>query len=465
MLIVGAEVDGARCDVRLARDRVADVAPTLARRRGEEELDAEGGALLPGLHDHHLHLLALAAALGSARCGPPEVRDAAALAAALAGASPRDGWIRGVGYHESVAGSLDRDRLDALGPRLPVRVQHRSGALWIVNSRAIERLGLDALGPTPEGVERDSRGRATGRLFRLDGWLRERMGAGEPPALAPLGALLARAGVTGVTDATVSTSEAELRLIEQAAARGDLLQRIVLMGGPGLRARSRGRVKVGAVKLILDEAALPEQARLCASIAAAHDLGRPVAIHCVTRATLVFALAAFSGAGCRPGDRVEHASVAPPDVLAELARLPLTIVTQPGFVSERGDAYLADVEPSDRPWLYRAAGVLAAGVPLGGGTDAPFGAADPWAAMAAAVTRRTQEGRLLGPAERLTPERALALFTTPPEAPGGAPRRVAKGALADLCLLDRPWQSARSALSQRWVRATWIGGRLATPVR
>ncbi len=462
MLILGAEVGGARRDVRVTGGRVAEIAPALARRRGEAVLDAGGGALLPGLHDHHLHLLALAAALGSARCGPPEVRDAAALSAALARAAPRAGWIRGVGYHESVAGELDRQRLDALGPRLPIRVQHRSGALWIVNSPAIERLGLDGSASTPDGVERDAGGRATGRLFRLDGWLRERIGAIEPPELAPLGELLARAGVTGVTDASASTSESELGLIEQGAARGDLPQRIVVMGGLGLRAPSHTRVKLGAVKLILDEAALPERDGLCASIAAAHSLGRSVAVHCVTRATLVFALSAFAAAGCRPGDRIEHASVAPPDVVAELARLPLTVVTQPGFVTERGDAYLVDVEADDRPWLYRAAGLLAAGVPLGGATDAPFGAADPWAAMRAAVERRTAGGRALGLAERLTPERALALFTTPPDAPGGAPRRVAEEAPADLCLLDRPWQAARSALSRDLVRATFIGGRVAS---
>lgn len=206
--------------------------------------------------------------------------------------------------------------------------------------------------------------------------------------------------------------------------------------------------------------ALPDHDALCASIAQAHSVDRAVAIHCVTRTTLVYALAAFAAASCRPGDRIEHASVTPPDAVAELACLPLAVVTQPGFVAERGDAYLSDVEPGDRPWLYRAAGLLAAGVPLGGGTDAPFGAPDPWAAMRAAVERRTAEGRTLGLAERLTPERALALFTTPPDAVGGSPRRVAPGVPADLCLLDRPWAAARGSLARELVRATFVAGVL-----
>ena len=104
MLIVGAEIDGvAQRDVRLSGGRISEIAPKLDRRAGEPTLDAAGGALLPGLHDHHLHLFALAAAESSVRCGPPEVRDADAMARALSGGA-RGGWIRGTGYHESVAG-------------------------------------------------------------------------------------------------------------------------------------------------------------------------------------------------------------------------------------------------------------------------------------------------------------------------------------------------------------------------
>ncbi len=74
--------------------------------------------------------------------------------------------------------------------------------------------------------------------------------------------------------------------------------------------------------------------------------------------------------------------------------------------------------------------------------------------MRAAVDRRTESGIRLGPAERLSPEQALALFTSPPEAPGAAPRSLAVGSPADLCLLDRPWSAARGGLSSAHVAAT-----------
>ena len=443
MLIRNAEVAGEIVDVRIADERIAEVARGLP---GEASLDAKGAALLPGLHDHHLHLLALAAALDSVPCGPPEVRTPADLRRALASATPQAGWIRGVGYHESVAGELDRRVLDVLAPGARVRVQHRSGALWCLSSAGVEALGLDA-GADHDGLERDSGGRATGRLFGLDGWLRERLPARGTPDLCRVGALLAARGVTGATDATPTNGRAEL---ERFAT---LPQNVLAMGPLASGAE-------GPHKIVLRERALPTPEALEDEVLSAHRAGRPVAIHCVTRAELVVAAAALHAAGSHAGDRIEHASVAPPELVALLAELPVTVVSQPNFLRERGDDYRRDVEPRDRPWLYRCRGFLEAGVALGGGTDAPFGAADPWLAMQAAVDRRSEAGIALAEAEALTPERAFALFASAPDAPGGPPRRVAPGARADLCLLDRPWKRARDRLDSADVAATVCGGAI-----
>jgi predicted amidohydrolase YtcJ len=175
---------------------------------------------------------------------------------------------------------------------------------------------------------------------------------------------------------------------------------------------------------------------------------------------LALALAAWGEAGTRPGDRVEHGAVVPPDLAARVAELGLTVVTQPGFVAERGDRYLAEVDADDLPHLYPCAGLLRRGIPVGGSTDAPFGPADPWVAVAAAVERRTAAGLTLGPDERLEPERALGLFLTPPEDPGGSPRRIVAGSRADLCLLDVPLREALLAPSSSHVALTVIGGRI-----
>ena len=458
MLIRAAEVCGsAPLDVRLADGRIAEIGAGLSRAPREAVLEADGGALLPGLHDHHLHLFALAAAWASVRCGPPEVRDVEGLAEALRGWRGAGEWVRGVGYHESVAGALTRSELDALLPERPLRIQHRSGALWMLNSSAVSRLGLDSEGAV-DGVERAADGRATGRLFGLDAWLRKRLGDSRPPRLAEVGRRLARLGLTGLTDTTPGNGPDELAAFEAAIERGDLPQRLVVMGSSGLG--ESDRVTRGPVKLLLRDEDLPEPDQLEETIRSAHSAARRIAIHCVTRVQLVLTLSALSAAGSLPGDRIEHASVAPPDAMRLLAALPVAVVTQPNFVRERGDAYAVEVEERDLPWLYRGRGFLQAGVALGGGTDAPFGDPDPWAAMRAAVERRTESGLCLGPEERLSPEEALALFTSSPEAPGGVARTVEAGSRADLCLLDRPWSAARRELSTQHVAATIRNGSL-----
>ena len=463
MLIRHAEVSGTRpLDVRVVDGVITAIAPALDAESGERVLYAAGGALLPGLHDHHLHLFALARAADSVSCGPPDVSTVAQLEDALVRSSAADvgsdPWIRGIAYHESVAGDLDRDRLDVWLPERPARVQHRSGALWILNSAGLAAIGVRAESETPPGVERDAAGRPTGRLFRLDAWLRERMGSSPPPDLTAVGRRLAEFGVTGLTDATVSNGNTELAALVDAVNRRALPQRLVVMGTRELGVPDHPDIERGAVKIVLAETELPTFDELVAEIASAHAAERPVAIHCVARSELILAAGALAAALVHPGDRIEHAAVAPPESLELVKSLSVTVVTQPNFVRERGDAYRVDVTPRDRSWLYRCRAFLEAGIPVGGGTDAPFGDPDPWAAMRAAVDRRTLGGAELGRDERITPEQALALFTTTAQAPGGAVRRVAAGERADLCLLDRPWADARETLDASHVIATFRDG-------
>lgn len=458
MLIRGASLlDGRRVDVRCRAGAIAAVAPALRPEAGEQVIEAGGGALLPGLNDHHIHLFALAAALASVACGPPAVADAGQLAAALRRAAPAGEWLRGVGYHESVAGPLDRWLLDRWVADRPLRIQHRSGKMWFLNSLACQRLGLDRE-PGPEGIERDARGRATGRLFRLDEWLGQRLRQGGAPDLGPVSQLLASGGVTGVTDAGADNGASAVAALDAAAAAGRLRQRLLVMGGEQLPAPAHPLLSRGPLKLLLDDHRLPEWDVLLGQVTRARQRGRAVAIHCVTRTELVFALAVLDAAGRGRGDRIEHASVAPDDAMPLLRSTGVTVVTQHGFILERGDRYLQEVPLAEHDLLYRGRSFIDAGVPLAGGSDAPYGSADPWLAMRAAVDRRSAGGHRLGESERLTPEGALRIFTGTLQNPGGPPRTIAAGQPADLCLLDRPWAAARLRLNSGDVVATWVAG-------
>jgi predicted amidohydrolase YtcJ len=144
----------------------------------------------------------------------------------------------------------------------------------------------------------------------------------------------------------------------------------------------------------------------------------------------------------------------------EIARLGLTVVTQPGFVAERGDQYRTEMTPDEIADLYPCASLLRAGVPVAASSDAPYTSPDPWAAMAAAMRRTTRSGVLLGGGERVDGETALGLYLGFFDAPGGPARRVAVGAVADLCLLRTPRAIALASPSAEAVRATIIDGEV-----
>ena len=462
MLIRGAELGGhGIVDLRIKADRIERIAGYLQRRPDEALIEADGGALLPGLHDHHLHLYSLAASLESIDCGPPRVREAAQLARILADAAAERApgqWLRGVGYHSSVAGELTRDELDRWVADFPLRIQHRSGRLWIFNSAGLRALGLDDARRGDDPFERLGQ-RRSGRLYDADEWLRKQL-KHTAPGLGPISRLLARYGITGLTDATPSNTAASLAAFESACAEGALLQAIRVMGDASLDEAADGdRVTRGEHKFHLHAHELPELGSLVAAIRRSHRHRRRVAFHCVTRTELVFALAALEMAGPLRGDRIEHASIAPDELLPQMRQLGISVVTQPGFIATRGDVYRREVDPQEQPWLYRLRGLVDAGIPLAGSSDAPFGDLNPWAAMQAAVDRKCESGVLLGVDEGLSPEQALALFTSSAHAPGREWRRVALGEPADLCLRSQPWAHARKALGQVRVRATLQAGR------
>src|SRR5262249_18342160 len=160
----------------------------------------------------------------------------------------------------------------------------------------------------------------TGRLRRLDEWLRDRLPA-EPPDLAAVGGRLARYGVTGVTDATPFGDVRGFVTLASAGRDGLLPQRVTGTRGVALGGvAGPGGLDGGPVKVVLAAPDLPGPDEVAEWFAAAHRAGRAVAVHCVTRVALVLALTAWHMAGARPGDRIEHAAVMPPELVDPVRR-------------------------------------------------------------------------------------------------------------------------------------------------
>ncbi|MET0999228.1 MAG: amidohydrolase family protein [Marmoricola sp.] len=415
-LLRDCEVDGRRVDVRIGGDEVVEIGAGLEPGHpATEVIDARGGALLPGLHDQHMHVLALAADRASVDCS----QGLGVLTEHRAGT----GWVRGVRAAESV----DRHALDRLVPDRPVRVQHRGGGLWMLNSRAIAEIAASFDVDDPD-VERDVDGSPTGRLWRYDARLRAALGrmsgAAGFPDLDALAVELRGYGLTGVTDATPDLDPATAQLLREFGLTTELL------GDPG---------GTGPWKLLLRDHDLPTYEELRHTVASRRP--RAVAVHCVTRESLLLTLAVLDDLGRQSGDRIEHGAVIPDP--ASLRGL--TVVTQPAFVTTRGGDYRRDVDPDDLPHLYRYASLLAAGVDVVASSDAPYGPVDPWTVMRAAA------GRDLGKQERVHPAEVLAGYTRG--------RRVAIGERADLVLLHTDLTSALDALDSGVVRRTWVAGR------
>jgi predicted amidohydrolase YtcJ len=430
MLIKRATLlDGTETNIRVSA-RIDEVGVDLVANPGEALLDAGGGTVLPGLHDHHVHVRSAASALDSFNVGPPGVSTKAQLAQILSNATPGpDGWIRAVGYHESVAGELDRAALDALVHDIPLRIQHRSGALWILNSAALGRVGL---AEHPDGRLRSADREWSDALQRRE------------TDLAELSRRITATGVTGVTDATPDLGADDMVSLIVAHRRGEFR--------PRLRFLSPGKKILQDDRLDLDA--------LIHWIAENHNADKPVAVHCVTAAQLVVTIAALHAAGSHPLDRIEHASVVPDENLADLAELGLTVVTQPNFVAERGDQYLADIPAAEHGQLWRVASLLKATVPVALSTDMPFGHGDPWTAMRSAVHRTTLSGAVLGADECVSARTALTMFLGRSDQPGRA-RTVDPGQPGDLCVLTEPPETALAELDAGMVAATIIGGELA----
>lgn len=426
MLIKNVDLNGWSLDVRLRLGKVVEIGSAL---EGIEVFDAQGGALIPGLHDHHIHLNASAAALNSVKCGPPDVKSADDLIEALNVAG--EGWLRGIGYHHSVAGEIDREWLDVHGPNRPIRIQHRGGRMWIMNSLAMEALGISE----PQN----------GRL--VDGDVHIRRDADYPDLNRLIGKLHSF-GITGVTEVTPSNGIAEFHhYVEKAKGL-----RLSVMGKAELAGIEDPRV--GPLKLHYHEYDLPSLDALTAEVAGSHELDRPIAAHCVTRAELMLTLAAIEGAGAHIGDRIEHAAIADDAAIEWMARLGVTVVAQPNFLAERQEAYRKDVPEIDHKNLWRLAAFDRAGLPMAGGSDAPFGDINPWKAMNAAVNRPKGFGK----DEALSPEAALNLYVKPSHAAYAPSRRIEVGCDADLCLLTEPWKKARLNLANVNVKATWVVG-------
>ncbi|MFF2486117.1 amidohydrolase [Microbacterium sp. NPDC058062] len=259
-------------------DSVAfDHAPLAA---ADEVVDLQGGTLLPGFHDAHVHpLTAGLHLLGIDFASVHDRSEYLRIVAEYAAAHPDAAVLTGGGWFGDVfPGGFPTARdLDAVVSDRPVvLLSHDAHGVW-VNSAALAAAGIVATTPDPEGgrILRDAAGEPTGVLVEgalsLISHLR-----GDPDSATLIEALLAAqhrlhsVGVTAWQDAAVGVSDLgpnALPVYEELDRRGLLTGRVVTAlwwdRGRGLeqiaeleaiRDRLRGSTRLdgGTVKVMVD---------------------------------------------------------------------------------------------------------------------------------------------------------------------------------------------------------------------
>jgi predicted amidohydrolase YtcJ len=462
--------------------------------------DLAGRTLLPGFIDAHNHLSI--AALHPIWADLSAVRNLDELQRALAAQAEREPeapWIRGVGWDHTQAGVLpDRHTLDALGFDRPVIVAHFTLHQCVVSSRGLEELQIGRETPDPPGgsIERGDRGEPTGLLIERawsEAHARSVAAHGDPDRWAQLIAARARVlladGITCVHDAACSPSaEAVYR---HMAAEGALPFCVLVLphaegilgvapterlDGP-LTGEGDETLRVGPVKFFADGGIAPAVDACIAgqrmnlgmrfddlqtNLVEAVRRGFRVAVHAMGNAGLQATVEAFGAAErARPGEehrfRVEHATLASPGQIRDLASLGAIGVVQPGFVNLMG-RHVEHIQFDDEIWMPFA-DLARAGIVLAASSDDPCAAYEPLRTSTHGVTRRTGNGTVLGAEQALGYESWLHAYTAGAAFAGGQERErgsLAPGKRADLVVLDGDLDAEHPPL----VSQTWVAGEL-----
>ena len=144
-----------------------DIAPYIGD--GTEVIAAEGGMLVPGFIDAHVHFLSGGSSLASVQLrDAPTPEEYVFRIAAFARAAEPGEWITGGAWdHTNWGGELPRrDWIDAITPDNPVWISRLDGHMALANSLALQQAGIDADTPDVAGGEiiRDANGEPTGIL-------------------------------------------------------------------------------------------------------------------------------------------------------------------------------------------------------------------------------------------------------------------------------------------------------------
>lgn len=472
--------------------------------------DGRGRTMIPGLIDAHGHIMGLGFQLMLLDLSATRsLEEAQAEIRKYAAENPEMPWIIGRGWNQEKWG-LGRfptaADLDAAVPDRPVWLERVDGHAGWANSAAMRAARISAATKAPAGGRMEMTGGTPGGVF-----VGSAMALVDSAKPRPLARDLDRAfllaqrklieqGITTITD--MGTSILDWQAYRRAGDNGQLAMRIISYGGDidnmAIIAGSgptpwlyEDRLRMVGVKLLLDGALGSRGAWMKAPYAdVSGETGLPlltpaqlrnkmvrasmdkfqVAIHAVGDAANSEAIGAITDlSNDLPGERrwrIEHAQVLDPADISRFGQMNIIASMQPSH--QPSDRLMAEARlGADRVGgAYAWRSLSAAGARLAFGSDTPVESPNPFAGMAAAISRTDAAGQPFGgwnPQEILTREAALDGFTRTAAFAGFAEDRLGTltpGKRADFLIIDTdPMMASPDQIRAIQPLETWIGGQ------
>ncbi|UCD93730.1 MAG: amidohydrolase [Candidatus Zixiibacteriota bacterium] len=474
--------------------------------RSYQKIDLKGRAVIPGFVDSHTHIYFLAMSLGNVKLdGLTSVEDVLSAIGQHSRKLGKDEWVVGDGFSPDRWKKYvhpDRFMLDRVTGGRPAALYSKDQHVMWVNSKALELAGITASSPDPAGgrierlegnepsgilkavvaytpVERlvkDPPDRKKKRVYRDALQLAYSKGvigvhSFDGPEAFPFFDRLSREGKLGLRINYYHRAE-ELSMLEQAG----------LGFGYG-----NDFFRLSGVKIFSD-GSLGSQSALCfnrykgsndnygvetntvrqisAYVKRAARLNLPCAIHAIGDKAISNVIGCYETAPRPKGParhRIEHLQMIRRSDIARVKRLGIVASMQPSHCP-------SDIGLIEKYWGSRGRNcfifntLLAKGIPLTFGSDAPIEPLDPIAGIDAAVNRKAPKTRKsFYPKERISVEQAIFGFTAGPAYAAGQEHELGyllPGYFADFVVLsDDIYKIAGSKIKNVSVLATFFDGR------
>ncbi|HIR92380.1 MAG TPA: amidohydrolase [Candidatus Egerieimonas intestinavium] len=477
-------------------------------------IDLQGCTLMPAFLDSHSHITALAqtfalAPLENARSFQDIHRLLKDFAQQIQ-AKPEE-WITGFGYDHNFLQEgrhPSRQLLDQWFPSNPVLLSHASGHMGVVNSRALQAMGLTSDSPDPEGglLGRD---KDTGEL---NGYLEEtaftvHAGRAVPrPSRHQLLRQLKMAeqvylshGITTIQDGLTRTPQWELLLeaSQESVFQADIVAYADLKECPRLLreypVHAEGydhHLRLGGYKIFLDGSPQGRTAwmrqpylggepdyrgypiygdgQVADFFLTAYEEGRQLLVHCNGDAAaeqMIRACQEVIGKRNSQGLPIPdirpvmiHAQLAAPDQFPAMAACSMIASFFPAHIYHWGDIHLKNFGQPRASQISAAGSALSCGLAFTFHQDTPVLPPNMLETLWCAVNRLTREGVSLDPGQAISPLEGLKAMTRTAAYQYHEENRkgsLAPGMLADLVILsDNPLTVPAEELRRLEVLAT-----------